>query len=604
MSLPLDRDAILAAFQLVPERPLKAKDVARFLELSADERAEVRAMLYVLVDEGDLVQLPRRRFQLAASPKALPGRVSRTARGFGWFIPDDGANPDGFLPAETLAGLFDGDRVEAVLETSPRGPVARVTKVLSRAKTLVTGELKRRGGASWVECAREVLGTPIMIPEGEEGGAEAIRDGTIVEVAITQYPTHVTSALGRVVRAIGRAGALAVEIDRILTEAGVPRVFSPETLDLAASLPAVPSAGDIEGREDLREVPLCTIDGETAKDFDDAVYGRMEGRDYVVVVAIADVSHYVTPGSALDEDASIRGTSVYYPGSVIPMLPEALSNGLCSLNPGVERLCMCAELIISPRGQCKRSRFFEGVMHSHARLTYTKAWAYLDGDKQAAASIPPEVQRSLDVLRKAARALRAARERRGSMDFELPETVIEVDESGSPRRLYPLERNEAHKLIEDLMLAANEAVAARFTERGLPAIYRIHEPPNSEKVERFLRLARVLAREQGVRPPPEEKGKVPSSKDIRGILEPLHDSPLRRVLDFLLLRAMMQARYSSDNVGHYSLASDAYTHFTSPIRRYPDLVVHRLLREHIRHPRHRPKGEEHEAKTNLLEESA
>ncbi len=604
MSLPLDRDAVLAAFRADPERALKAKDVSSFLELPADDRSALRAMLYVLVDEGDLVQLPGRRFALASHSLVLEGQVSRTLRGFGWFIADAAGQKDGFIEPEALAGLLDGDRVCARLEASPRGPVAKITKVISRSRSLVTGELHRRGGSAWVECPKEVLGTPVMLPPGDEGRADDIAEGSVVEVVITQYPTHVTSAMGRVVRVIGKAGELSVEIDRIVTDAGIPRPFSPETLGEASSLPSVPAPEDHKGREDLRAIPLCTIDGETAKDFDDAVYGRMEGKDFLLLVAIADVSHYVRPGSALDEDATIRGTSVYFPGSVIPMLPEALSNGLCSLNPHVERLCLCAELLVNARGQVKRSRFFEGLMQSHARLTYTKVWKYLEGDKQLAAQIPAAVQDSLQVLRKAARALRAMRQRRGSMDFELPETVIEVDERGVPRKLFPLERNEAHKLIEDLMLAANEAVAERFMSKGLPAIYRVHEPPNLEKVERFLRLARVIAQEQGVRPPPEKKGHVPSSKDIRAILEPLSDSPLRRVLDFLLLRAMMQARYSADNLGHYSLSSDAYTHFTSPIRRYPDLVVHRLLRDHIRHPRYQPSEQEAEAKTNALEDLA
>lgn len=604
MSLPLDRDAVLAAFRADPERPLKAKEVSRFLELPADERSALRAMLYVLVDDGDLVQLPGRRFLLASQNLLLEGKVSRTARGFGWFIADAEGQVDGFIPPEALAGLLDGDRVLARVEPTARGPVAKVEKVLSRARSLVTGELHRRGESAWVECPREVLGTPIVIPPGEEGGGDEVEDGTVVEVVITQYPTHVTSAIGRVVRVIGRAGELSVEIDRLITDAGVPRVFTPETLEAAAALPDAPSPEDAKGREDVRDIPLCTIDGETAKDFDDAVHGRMEGQDFVLLVAIADVSHYVQEDSPLDEDALQRGTSVYFPGAVIPMLPEALSNGICSLNPHVDRLVLCAELVVSPRGLLKRARFFEGIMRSHARLTYNQVWSYFEGDKATTEGIPLEVRDSLDVLRQAARALRQARQRRGSMDFELPETVIEVDEDGEPTRLYPLERNEAHKLIEDLMLAANEAVAERFMSRGLPAIYRIHEPPNLEKVERFLRLARVIAVEQGVRPPPEKKGTVPSSKDIRAILAPLGDSRLRRVLDFLLLRAMMQARYSSENVGHYSLASDAYTHFTSPIRRYPDLAVHRLLRAHIRRPRSKPREDEAEAQTNVLEELA
>jgi ribonuclease R len=607
MPLPLDRDAVLAAFKDSPHQPLKVKDVGVFLELGPEHKAALRAMLHVLVDEGDLVDVPGRRFALATQGLVKDGTVRLNARGFGWFIPDD-AQGDGFLPPQALSGLLDGDRVRARLEPSPKGPVAEVLKVLDRSRKVIVGVLQRTGSSAWVETPKSVLTTPVMIPPGDAGGADRIDAGTVVEVVLTQYPTPVTSAIGHVARVIGRAGDLSVEIDRILTDGNIPRPFSPETLAQASTFPAAPSEPDKVGREDLRDIALSTIDGETARDFDDAVYGRREGKDLVVLVAIADVSHYVTPGSALDEDAIIRGTSVYYPGAVVPMLPEALSNGLCSLNPDVDRLCMCAEIVLSPAGAVKKTRFFEGLMKSHARLTYTLVGKWLEGDMAAKRDIPAPVQTSLEVLTEAAALLRKARQKRGSMDFELPETVFETDDEGQPVRVVPLQRNRAHLLIEDLMLAANEAVATRFFSKEIPSIYRIHEAPNPDKVERFLKLARLLTGESSPRPEKGAKeGKpqaVPTAKEIREILRPLHDSPLRRVLDFLLLRAMMQARYSAENVGHYSLASEAYTHFTSPIRRYPDLVVHRLLKELIHHPRQRLGDEQKESRFLALDETA
>jgi ribonuclease R len=600
MTLPIDRDAVLAAFREDSARPLKIKDVSRFLEASPDDRRLLRELVRALVEDGDLIAVEGRRFALPQGGELAVGRVQLVKRGYGWLIRDDD-KPDAFLPPDEVSGLVDGDRVRARISAAARGPVGKIVKILTRGRRLVTGTLVRARNAAWVEVPPEVMGTAILLDEAE--GAAAPQNGSVVEVLITRFPTHVTSATGRVVRVIGLAGELSVEVDRLIADSSVPREFSPETLGEAGSLPAVPSPEDARGREDLRNTPLCTIDGETAKDFDDAVYARRDGDDLVVIVAIADVSHYVRMGSALDEDAELRGTSVYYPGNVIPMLPESLSNGLCSLNPDVDRLCMCVEMRLRKDGSTRKARFFEGVMKSHARLTYTLVGRYLGRERAARDAIPPRVRDSIDVLNEAAHALRARRSKRGAMNFDLPEEVVSLGDDGAPVDVKPLERNDAHRLIEDLMIAANEAVAERFMQRKLPGVYRIHEPPNEEKVQRFLELARVLAQDLGQKPR-GPRGGVPDARAIREILEPLHASPLRRALDFLLLRAMMQARYSAENVGHYSLASRAYTHFTSPIRRYPDLIVHRLLKAHVRAPRHKPDEVEHERQHQRLEDAA
>jgi ribonuclease R len=600
MTLPIDRDAVLAAFREDPAHPLKVKDVSSFLGLGADDRRAIRTMVRALVEEGDLVAVTGKRFALPQGGESVIGRVQLSSRGYGWFIRDDD-QPDAFLPPDEVSGSVDGDRVTARISPAARGPVGKIVKVLTRGRQLVTGTLVRRGRAAWVDAPPEVIGSSIVVEE--DGTTDRPADGSVVEVLIKRFPTHGTSATGRIVRVIGRAGELSVEIDRLIADSRVPRDFSPETLAEAGALPAAPTAADHKGREDLRSLPLCTIDGETAKDFDDAVHARREGVETVVTVAIADVSHYVKPSAALDEDAQLRGTSVYYPGAVIPMLPESLSNGLCSLRPDVERLCMCAELRVRDDGSVRKTRFFEGVMRSHARLTYTTAARFLSGERAVRDEIPPKVQKSLTALDTVARALRKRRSARGAMDFDLPEEVVSLDDKGAPTNVRPLERNDAHRLIEDLMIAANEAVAERFHRRELPGVYRVHEPPNEEKVQRFLELARVLAKDLGQKPRAPGRG-VPDARAIREILQPLHTSPLRRALDFLLLRAMMQARYSAENVGHYSLASTGYTHFTSPIRRYPDLAVHRLLKAHIRSPRHKPDDVERERQQQLLEDMA
>ena len=362
--------------------------------------------------------------------------------------------------------------------------------------------------------------------------------------------------------------------------------------------PPAPSKRDLDGREDLRSLALCTIDGATAKDFDDAVHARPTGGNGVeVTVAIADVAHYVQPGSPLDEDARERGTSLYYPGKVVPMLPFALSNGLCSLRPEVERLCMVARFVVKPDGSVSKTRFANGVMRSKARLTYDGVFEHFEGgplkvfegkDGESDARAPDDVKTSLVHLREAARRLNGARRQRGMLDFNLAESVFKLDDKGDPVASTRAPRNEAHKLIEELMIAANEAVANHFFRKDIPCIYRVHEPPDPEKLKTFLTLARRAAKDHRVNVPKEAPH---NAKTVGAILKNLDDTPLSEALNSLLLRAMMQAHYTSENVGHFSLASDAYLHFTSPIRRYPDLEVHRQLKRHLQSKKRLHDGE-------------
>ena len=601
MEIRIDRDAVLAIFRSNPDQPLKVREVGRFLEVEADRRAALRAMLRVLVEEGELEAVSGRRFALPGGGTLVEGKV-KLHRGFGWLLVE-GAREDAYLSADEIAGLCNGDRVRARLGRAPKGPIAQVVKVLSRGQSLVTGVLRRSGSAAWVEAAPEIMAAPIRIvdEEDDDEGPRFLRadDGHVVEVSVLQHPTQVTSAVGRIVRVLGRVGDLSVEVERLLAESSIPRIFAPEAVAEADAFGETPTDADMAGREDLRPLPLCTIDGETAKDFDDAVCARKDGPDILVTVAIADVSHYVTPGSALDEEARRRGTSVYFPGAVVPMLPEVLSNGLCSLKPQVERLCMAVEMRLGKTGKIKRTRFLEGRMWSHARLTYTQVAKFFEQDEEVRAKIPSNVQESLRLLAQVAGVFRKKRMARGAMDFDLPESVIQLDDTGLPVSIHPQDRNDAHKLIEELMLAANEAVAEKFFRKEMPCIYRIHEPPDAEKLEKFHRLAGYVTQTSGNRENPGSKGRTrdegarkrsgapvaPTAKELTARMQELEGSPLSTPLSFLLLRAMMQAKYAADNLGHFSLASEAYLHFTSPIRRYPDLMVHRLLKNHLRRPR-------------------
>ena len=584
----VSRAAVLKALQQFDGQPVKAKDVSKALGLLADDRGTVRDALKDLADEGAIVALEGRRFALPSAVKGVQGIVQRKSSGVGWFIPEDKSLKDAFLAPAELRALMNGDRVLCRIERGARGPMASLVRVVSRGVNVITGTLRKAvdksGKSAWVEVDEALLSGPVRLAPGAEGNADIAEDGDIVEVLLLEPPTTVTTAIGQLVRRLGRRGALDAEIERLIVGARVVRAFPPEVNHQAESFPANPTPKDWAGREDIRHLPICTIDGETAKDFDDAVYAERVGKNIRVLVAVADVSHYVTRGSPLDVEARRRATSIYYPGRVIPMLPEALSNGLCSLRPEVDRLCALCEFTVDPDGNVKKEHYDFAVMKSQARLTYTGVQRFLDEEDGvlqrdgSSDGIPDGVKKSLLILADAARRLRGARERRGALDFELPELVIELDEHAAPKGIRPLHRQFAHKLIEDLMIAANEAVARLFEDKSWPCIYRIHELPDDEKLERFLRLARFAA--QGKLPRELARDRT-NPKALMALMHEIGDHPARQAIDSLLLRSMKQARYSVDNVGHYGLGSGAYLHFTSPIRRYPDLIVHRELRARL-----------------------
>jgi ribonuclease R len=561
-----------AVMQLLADRgePMAFEAICEALAVGGERDLDAFGRrLRAMERDGQLLRNRRGLYGLAQRMELIRGRVVGHPDGFGFLVPDEGGE-DLFLAPREMRAVLHGDRVLArVTGVDARGrKEGAVVEVLERAHTTVVGRLARVGHQGFVVPHDRRVSQDILIPRGEELEAA---DGQIVVAEITAQPTPRTGPVGRVVEVLGEHLAPGMEIEIAIRAHDIPYVW-PESVEREAAVfaPAVPEEAK-RGRTDLREVPLVTIDGEDARDFDDAVYCEPQGRGFRLVVAIADVSHYVRPGSALDAEATKRGNSVYFPRHVIPMLPEALSNGLCSINPHVDRLCLACEMSIGARGKIEKYRFFEAVMRSAARLTYTQVAAWLAGREQPhgdQAKLLPHLQ----VLQKLYKVLRAARDARGAVDFEIPETKIVFDERRKIKKVVPLERNDAHRLIEECMLAANVCAAEFLKKHKAPAPYRIHEGPTPDKLAELREFLFELGLSLG-------GGDSPSAKDYSRLIEVVQKRPDARLIQTVLLRSLSQAMYSPDNIGHFALGYEHYTHFTSPIRRYPDLVVHRSIRE-------------------------
>jgi len=510
------------------------------------------------------------RFTLPERVGLVAGRLEVNPGGFAFCRPDDPEEEDVYVPARGVRPAMHGDRVLVEAGYFKRGPRTggRVVKVTARALTQVVG-VYRAGRTTGVVVPQEQrLTVPILVPKGAESGAE---DGDMVVAGISRYPGVETDAEARVTSVLGPAGDPRVETLAVIHEHGLPLDFPPEVLTQARRLPQTVPASAIAGRLDLRGLPLVTIDGERARDFDDAVLVEALGSGFLLTVAIADVAHYVPEGSPLDLEARARGTSVYFPDRVVPMLPEALSNGICSLNPGQDRLAKAVRIEFDARGRMKETRFDDAVMRSSARLTYTQVrQALVDRDLRVrdllGALVPP-----LEDAERLARLLIARRHARGAIDFDLPEAEIVLDLQGRPESILRAERSIAHQMIEEFMLAANEAVARELMRRKVPLLHRVHEPPAADAVRDLARFVEGF----GLRLHLEHGQATPHS--YQQLLEQAEGRPEGRLLHTVLLRSMQQARYAAEPLGHFGLATDAYTHFTSPIRRYPDLVIHRLL---------------------------
>ena len=565
------REAVLDVMETAG-RPLSPESLFERLGLVDDTDVEAMSRrLAAMVRDGQLLINRQGRYCLTDHLPVVIGRVSGHRDGFGFLIPDDGGD-DLFLAPRQMRLVMHGDRA-AVRPRITRGDrrEATLVEVLERGRTDLVGRYVRERGLGFVvpEDSR-ITHTMALLP-GKTGGA---KPGQIVVAEIVEYPDRDTQPVGRVIDVLGEAGAPGVETEMAIRAHGLPHAWPDDVLEEAAAKGAHVASAHKRGRLDLRGLPLVTIDGADAKDFDDAVYAEPTRTGWRLLVAIADVAHYVTEGGALDAEARDRGTSVYFARGVLPMLPETLSNGLCSLNPKVDRLCMVCEMWLDEKGRITRSRFHEGVMRSAARLTYEQvARAMEDGD--------PEVRGELDAvvtplghLYDVYRALAGARGRRGAVDFELPEIKVRFDDAGNVAALDATHRRTAHKVIEECMIAANVQAAGFLRRHKVPCLYRVHAGPEEEKLERLNEFLEAF----GLRLRP---GKVKPA-DFRKVRAAVAGRPEESLVESVLLRSMSQAVYQPNNIGHFGLALEEYAHFTSPIRRYPDLLVHRGIRHVLR----------------------
>jgi ribonuclease R len=501
-------------------------------------------------------------------PRTAEGVVSANRAGFG-FVRVEGQEDSVFLPPREMVGVMHGDRVRVAVERGRDGRYSgRVEQVLEHATKAFVGTMEVHGRTAFVTAADRRIGLRCLVPPAELNGA---RHGDWVIAAVTRYGGAGSTPQARVTRRLDPEKPVELAMEAAIARFDLPREFSPEAVREAEGYGDAVDPGEAAQRPDLRDLPLVTIDGEDAKDFDDAVYAEPHPKGFRLVVAIADVSYYVRRGTALDASARERGTSVYFPTRVIPMLPFALSNVLCSLQPHVDRLCFAADMIVSRTGQLVDAHFYPAVMRSAARITYDQAFAALfEGRPEARATLGPLTDKLLPLL-DVYRALQKARHKRGALEFDAAEAEFDIDEAGRIQRVYLYARNEAHKLIEECMILANVAVAQELGKRGVGTLYRVHGKPEEKKLNQLIETLTALGIAADF---PEDV----QPRDFRAITDRLGHSEERPFIESLVVRSMMQAVYQPQNIGHFGLALRHYAHFTSPIRRYPDLVVHRTLR--------------------------
>lgn len=549
--------------------PVAERALYQLLSITKKEQTLFSRRLAAMMREGQIFRNRKDDICVMEKLDLIKGRVQGHPDGFGFLIPDDGST-DLYLSAKEMHKALHSDRVlvrETGLDRRGRREAA-IVEVLESGNTQLVGRLHIDHGILFVVAENKRISQDILI--AKEHSLKA-KSGQVVMVEIIQQPNKHTQPIGKIVEILGDYTAPGMEIEIALRKHDLPHEFSPEIGKLSAKFPENVQKKELTGRRDLCHLPLVTIDGETAKDFDDAVYCEKDGRGYRLYVAIADVSHYVKPRDVIDLEAYNRGNSVYFPRRVIPMLPEVLSNGLCSLNPDKKRLCMVCEIRFKAGGDIIDYSFYPAVMLSHARLTYTQVAAMLAdsicNEAQQYASLLPHLQ----LLDKLFKALLKARKKRGAIDFETTETQMFFNDQGKIEKIVPVQRNDAHRLIEECMLAANVCAADFLQKNGQTTLYRIHESPAPEKIEAL----RNFLKEFGI--PLGGKNK-PSTKDYAQTLLKIQDRPDAQLLQTVMLRSLRQAIYSPDLTGHFGLAYDAYTHFTSPIRRYPDLLVHRAIK--------------------------
>ena len=646
----LPDSAILKHIAKQPKRTAGFKQLVRELALHGDERRELNDRLQKMVASGALLALDSDRYalpQAAADKNLVVGRLTMHRDGFGFVIPDANSLPaafksrlsgDIFIPPHLIGNAMHGDRVLVDISNVRADGRAegRIVRPVVRANPTVVGVFHYGSRRNYVKPMDAKITQEIVIPEGMEWpeasddrgesvspqrtqgkkksvdrvlGDEAARrgewsdlEGVVVDVEITDWPSQTQNPRGRVIEVLGREDDFGVDVEITIRKFHLPHHFPAAVIEAAQDAPKTISEPELQRRKDFRALPIVTIDGETARDFDDAVLVRtLENGNFELQVHIADVSHYVTPGSALDQEARLRGTSVYFPDRAVPMLPLELSTDICSLRPQVERLVLSCLMEVDHRGEIVGYELCEGVIRSAERMTYTAVNAVIEGDAAMRERYVPLVK-SFELMRDLALILRRKRERRGSIDFDLPEPVIEFDKLGLMKSISRSQRNIAHRLIEEFMLSANECVAHHLESNHIASLYRVHEKPDAKRVYDFEVIAATFGYSLGVGALPIHRvqtktdrrasygtGKrareieVPKEVHItprmyQKLTEKIAGKPEERILSFLMLRSLKQARYSEENLGHFALAATSYTHFTSPIRRYPDLIVHRILK--------------------------
>ena len=623
--------ALLAHIAKQPNGKAGLKHLFKELRIKGDDRAAIESALDRLAARGDLVELTNGHYVATSrSREYIPGRLSIHRDGYGFLIPDHpipGVSGDLYIGRDSARGAMNGDRAIArITHTGANGRTeGEIVKILRRAHPTVVGQFRinRRGLfvvphderlTEWIEIPQD-----LAIPDAAAAGnAQVDRigpkpieisdvsqlDGMIVNAELLEYGDRKGPPVGRVIEVLGSPDDFGIDVEIVIRKHHLPNRFPAEVIDQAQSMPAVITSADLKGRRDFRDLPIVTIDGETARDFDDAVLvDKLPNGHYALQVHIADVSHYVTPGSAIDGEARLRGTSVYFPDRAVPMLPFELSTNICSLIPQDDRLVVSALIEFDRGGEPLTFDFCRGVIRSAERMTYTNVHLLLGGDPAQRTRYAALVDR-FELMREFAEILQNKRYKRGSIDFDLPEPLIEFDESGAMTGIGRSPRNIANRIIEEFMLAANEAVAAHLEQTGHAAIYRVHETPDPKRVMEFEEIAAQFGYSLGIGAIPASRhrykerkaeGRIVhkdiilpkeiklSSKAYQKLVAKIEGKPEERILSYLMLRSLKQARYSEENSGHFALAATHYTHFTSPIRRYPDLIVHRLLTASLDH---------------------
>lgn len=549
--------------------PMKIKEMAIILQIPREQRDELKQVLDALVEEGKISLSKRGKYSKGQAVR-LKGSFQANMRGFGFITPEDGSE-DVFIAEENISGAFQGDEVEYIITSAPTGrrKEGKIVRILSHSVVHIVGLYEKSRSFGFVRPDNQRYLKDIYIPEGKEMGAMT---GHKVVVSLTSYGGEHMKPEGEIVQIIGHVNDPGTDILSVVMDAGIPAEFPEKVLNQAVRVGKPVSDADRVGRRDLRDWLMVTIDGEDAKDLDDAVSLRMDGENYILGVHIADVTNYVQENSALDREAFERGTSVYLADRVIPMLPHKLSNGICSLNAGEDRLALSCIMTFDASGTMVDHEIAETVINVNKRMSYNGVSKILEGETQ---ETEDQIVSMLLCMKELSDILRELRGRRGSIDFDFPETKVILDENGKPVDIRPYERNDATKIIEDFMLMANETVAEEYYWRELPFLYRTHEVPDEEKIRKLSTFINNFGYHIHIR-------NEVRPKEIQKLLARVDGTPEEALISRLALRSMKRAGYTTENTGHFGLAAKYYTHFTSPIRRYPDLQIHRIIKENLR----------------------